>query len=77
MSNRGHIIATGQRGDNADIVIWDFAAKKAAFRLSEHDHEVAVLDFSHDDKLLVSAGNQLDGKMFIWDTASGNIVSSL
>lgn len=77
LSNQGHLIATGQRGDNTDIIIWDYAQKKAVFRLSEHDYEVTHLDFSHDDKLLLSTGNQLDGKLFIWDTSSGHIVSSL
>lgn len=45
------------------------------FRLSEHDHEVSHVDFSNDDKLLVSTGNQLDGKLFIWNTSNGHIVS--
>jgi len=45
--------------------------------LSEHDHEVTALAFSHDDRLLLSCGNTLDGKMFIWNTANGHIVSSL
>ena len=45
--------------------------------MSEHDYAVNNLAFSHDDKLLISAGNQLDGKLFIWNTSNGNIVSSL
>jgi WD40 repeat protein len=67
----------GQRGDNADIVLWDYASKRALFRLSEHDYEVTHLDFSHDDRLLISTGNQLDGKMFIWNALNGFIVSSV
>lgn len=62
------MIATGQRGDNSDIVIWNYNAKRAMFRLSEHDYEVSMIDFSYDDRLLLSIGNQLDGKLFIWDT---------
>lgn len=38
---------------------------------------MSFLDFSHDDRLLLSTGSQLDGKLFIWDTATGHIVSSL
>ena len=68
---------TGQKGDNSDVVIWDYTAKKAIYRLSEHDHAVTHLAFSHDDKLLISVGSQLDGKMFIWNTSNGYIVSSL
>lgn len=58
-------------------MIWDFANKKAIYRLSEHDHEVALVSFSHDDRLLLSCGNALDGKLFVWNTANGHIVSSL
>lgn len=67
----------GQKGDNADIVLWDYTTKRAIFRLSEHDYEVSHLDFSHDDRLLISTGSQLDGKAFIWDTQNGFIVSSI
>jgi WD40 repeat protein len=70
-------LASGQRGDNSDILLWDYATKKALFRLSEHDNEVSCIDFSHDDRILVSSGNQLDGKMFIWDTSNGFIISSI
>jgi WD40 repeat protein len=77
VSNNGALLASGQRGDNSDIVVWDYASKKAIFRLSEHDHEVTLLAFSHDDRLLLSTGNSLDGKLFIWNTQNGHIVSSL
>ena len=51
------MLASGQRGDNSDVVVWNFENKKAIFRLSEHDHEVTHVDFSHDDRLLISCGN--------------------
>lgn len=71
------MLASGQRGENSDIVLWDFNEYKAIFRLSEHDHEVTAVSFSYDDKLLLSCGNTLDGKLFIWNTKNGHIVSSL
>ena len=46
ISNSGHLLASGQRGENADVVIWDFQQKKAIYRLSEHDYEVTLLSFS-------------------------------
>lgn len=76
VSNSGALLATGQRGDNSDIIIWDYESKKAIFRLSEHDNAVQVLEFSHDDRILISVGSSLDGKMFLWDTANGYIISS-
>lgn len=77
ISHTGNMIATGQKGDNADILLWDYANRQALFRLSEHDHEVTNVEFSNDDNLLLSTGNQLDGKLFIWDTSNGYIVTSV
>jgi WD40 repeat protein len=77
ISNQGNLIASGQRGDNSDVVLWDYQSKRALFRLSEHDYEVSNLAFSHDDLLLITTGNSLDGKLFIWNTTNGHIISSL
>ncbi len=77
LSCNGKMIASGQRGDSSDILIWDYENKKAVFRLSEHDQQVDCLHFSHDDLLLISSGSQLDGKLFIWDTSNGYIVTSM
>jgi len=38
---------------------------------------VTNLCFSHDDRLLLSTGNTLDGNLFIWNMKNGHIVSSL
>ena len=46
VSNSGSMLASGQRGENSDIVVWDFANKRAIYRLSEHDYEVCMLSFS-------------------------------
>jgi WD40 repeat protein len=48
--------------------MWDYNTKRALYRLSEHDYEVSNLAFSHDDLLLITTGNSLDGKLFIWNT---------
>jgi len=57
VSNQGGLLASGQKGDNSDILIWDYTTKKALFRLSEHDKEICHLDFSNDDRLLISTGS--------------------
>jgi WD40 repeat protein len=78
LSPSGRLIASGQRGYNADVIVWDFEnGGRILFRFGEHDHEVSVLDFSHDSRLLLSAGNATDGKLFIWDMFTGCIVTSL
>jgi WD40 repeat protein len=76
VSNSGRLLASGQKGNNSDVLVWDYAGGKVLYKLSEHDHEVAVVRFSHDDRLLYSCGNFLDKKMFVWDTKTGNIVAS-
>jgi len=43
ISNDGSLLASGQVGDNSDVVIWDYATKRATFRLSEHDYSVTNL----------------------------------
>lgn len=75
-SPEANLLASGQTGKNADLLIWDYARRSVAFRLSEHDFGVACVAFSHDGKLLASVGNERDRKMIIWDTSSGCIVSS-
>ncbi|KAH8044466.1 WD repeat-containing protein [Aureococcus anophagefferens] len=38
MSAKGALVASGQRGENADAIVWDYERKSLLFRLSEHDH---------------------------------------
>lgn len=45
------------------------------YRLSEHDHGVAFVAFSHDDRLLCSGGVPEDGKILVWDMSNGCIVA--
>jgi cilia- and flagella-associated protein 52 len=77
ISPSGNFVASGQKGYNADVLVWDFASKKVKFQFSEHDHEIRCLDFSHDDRLLCSCGSPADNKMFIWDCYTGYIVASV
>lgn len=76
MSNKGELVASGQRGNNSDVLIWNFKSGTPKFKLSEHDYEVSCVSFSNDDRLLLSCGNFMDKKVFIWDAASGCIVAS-
>ena len=57
-------------------MVWDFEKKSLRFKFSEHDHAVQCVAFSHDDKLLLSCGNTLDGKVFFWDMNTGCVVTS-
>ncbi|RHY34592.1 hypothetical protein DYB32_000807, partial [Aphanomyces invadans] len=76
MSPTGRYLASGQAGSNADILVWDYASRQLLFRLSEHDFGINAVAFSHDEKLLVSVGNERDARIFLWDMANGNIVTT-
>ena len=77
ISHNGKLLASGQKGDNSDVLVWAFDQGKLMYKLSEHDYAITTLDFSHDDRLLISCGSQLDGKLFIWDMSNGYIVSTI
>lgn len=76
VANHANLIATGQVGNNSDVLVWDFAQGKILFRLSEHDYEVSCVEFSHNDRLLLSIGNFMDKRLFVWDNLTGFIVGS-
>jgi WD40 repeat protein len=76
VSHNGRLIASGQKGENSDILVWDYQTRRKLFTLSEHDYSVTIMKFSNDDSLLYSNGNISDKKIFIWDMRTGNIVSS-
>lgn len=76
LSNDGKLIATGQRGENADIFIWDFETRRVLYKFEEHDKMVQALAFSTDGKLLASVGGPEDGNLIVWDMSNGCIVSS-
>ncbi|CAM9424407.1 unnamed protein product, partial [Phaeothamnion confervicola] len=52
----------------SDIVVWDVAARRVLYRLSEHDGGVSAVAFSHDERLLLTTGG---GKLACWDMSTG------
>eukprot|EP00391_Amoebophrya_sp_Ameob2_P010730 CAMPEP_0178982128 /NCGR_PEP_ID=MMETSP0795-20121207/327_1 /TAXON_ID=88552 /ORGANISM="Amoebophrya sp., Strain Ameob2" /LENGTH=619 /DNA_ID=CAMNT_0020672745 /DNA_START=137 /DNA_END=1996 /DNA_ORIENTATION=+ len=75
VSHDGRMLASGQQGKNADVVLWDFGSGELKFRFQEHDYGVQRVAFSHDDSLLVSTGYRDDARLFAWDTHTGLIVA--
>lgn len=57
------------------MIVWSFQERSLLYRLAEHDHGVAFVDFSHDDRLLLSGGVPEDRKILIWDMSNGCIVA--
>ena len=56
VSHGGDLLASGEMGDAADVIVWEFGRKTPRFRFQEHDYRVECLAFSHDDRLLCSMG---------------------
>jgi WD40 repeat protein len=59
MSPNGAMLATGQKGKNSDVIIWNTQTLTQQFRFQEHDFEVVAVAFSHDSKLLATIGNEV------------------
>mmetsp|Transcript_11379 Transcript_11379/g.35970 ORF Transcript_11379/g.35970 Transcript_11379/m.35970 type:complete len:164 (+) Transcript_11379:51-542(+) len=77
VSSTCKFLATGQTGRNPDVLLRDGATGEILYRLSEHDDGLQCLAFTEDERLLVSIGRERQQqKIFIWDTATGCIVSS-
>ncbi|WIA35292.1 hypothetical protein OEZ86_003749 [Tetradesmus obliquus] len=70
------MLATGQRGQNSDVVVWDTKQLAQKFRFQEHDFEICALAFSKDERLLATVGNERERRLFVLDTATGKIVSN-
>lgn len=73
LSPKGRMIAAGEDGVRSDVVVWKAADRSLLFRFSEHDNGVLCLAFSQDERLLATYGKE--GRLIIWDMASGNIVT--
>ena len=76
LSRSGQLIASGQKGENADVFIWDYATQKVMHRFEEHDFGIQSIAFSEDEKLFASIGNEEDGKLIVWDLSNGCILAS-
>ena len=76
LSRKGNFFASGQRGENCNVYVWDFKFSKLLYSLEEHDQCVQCVAFSDDEKLLVSIGSSEDRKIVAWDMSNGCIVAS-
>uniref|UniRef100_H3CIU6 Cilia- and flagella-associated protein 52 n=1 Tax=Tetraodon nigroviridis TaxID=99883 RepID=H3CIU6_TETNG len=73
VSRSGSYVASGQVdcvGFKAAIIIWDYAQRGIYAQLLLHEAKVEAVDFSPDEKYLVSLGGQDDGRVVVWNVAS-------
>ncbi|XP_008276703.1 cilia- and flagella-associated protein 52 [Stegastes partitus] len=70
VSKSGSYIASGQvnfMGFKASVIIWDYAQRTVYAELLHHKAKVEALDFSPNDKYLVSLGGQSDDSIIVWN----------
>ncbi len=44
--------------------------------LKGHSFAVNAVEFSHDSRLLASVGSEVDGRLNVWEWATGNLAAS-
>ncbi|CAD7696135.1 unnamed protein product [Ostreobium quekettii] len=74
ISRSGKYLASGQvtyMGFTADIIVWDMEARALLHRMSLHKVKVQALDFSFDERRLVSLGGQDDNSLVLWNVETG------
>jgi WD40 repeat protein len=78
LSKSGRYLASGQKtfsGFKADIIIWDLTTLSLIHRFSIHKVIIQSLDFSFNDKYLVSVGGRDDNNLIVWDVHTGKALS--
>eukprot|EP01038_Epipyxis_sp_PR26KG_P004495 gene4495-6351_t len=76
LSRSGKYIGSGQKGDQSNVIIWDYDSQSIIYCFEEHDHMIQSLAFSDDEKIFASLGNEMDDKLIIWDLSNGYIIAS-
>ncbi len=74
LSSQGRLIASGQKGERSDVVVWDYDSRSLLYRFEEHDGAIQALAFSDDERILATVGT--DNNMILWDMSNGCIIIS-
>jgi len=77
VSKSGNLLASGQKtfmGFPADVIIWDFNARREIHRLSLHKVAVTSLAFSYNEMYLATLGGQDDNSLVVWEVETGQAV---
>jgi WD40 repeat protein len=76
MSSSGRFLISAQTGENADVIVWDWASRQLIYRMQEHDHGVLHVSITDDERFLLTVGVTGDDKMVVWDLTTGCIVAN-
>jgi WD40 repeat protein len=75
-SSSGRLLASGEQGDRADVLVWNAKTGNIVFRLQDHMGSVDHVAFSPDDLLLASVGEaSKDALIVFWDISTGKVVN--
>ena len=58
------------------MLVWDVKTGMLMSELKGHSFAVNAVDFSHDSRLLASVGSEVDGRLNVWEWATGNLAAS-
>ena len=76
ITNSGKRVVTAQvSGSSPDVVVWCTETERILFRITEHDHGVAAIAVTQDDRLLLTVGNHQDRRVVVWDMSTGGMVA--
>mmetsp|Transcript_51285 Transcript_51285/g.111311 ORF Transcript_51285/g.111311 Transcript_51285/m.111311 type:complete len:613 (+) Transcript_51285:37-1875(+) len=75
ISRSGEMAASGQQGENADVILWNLRSRSQMYCFQEQDHGIDCVCFTHDDRYLCSCGDIVDQRVFVYDTSSGLIIA--
>ena len=75
--SKGTLIASGERGDNPKIHVWDVHTLKTIHIFNgEHKSDIYLLEFIKNDTYLISCSLRADTPVVVHDVESGSIVFS-
>jgi WD40 repeat protein len=67
ISKDGRYLATGERGHQPSIIIWNILKHEKVVTLTGHKNGVGCLAFSPNGRYLVSVGFKPDKQLILWD----------
>ncbi len=75
--SKGTLVASGERGDNPKIHLWDVHTLKTIHVFQgEHKSDIYLLEFIKDDKYLVSCSLRTNTPLIVHDVETRGIVFS-
>ncbi|CAK8688407.1 unnamed protein product [Clavelina lepadiformis] len=72
----GKFIATGESGKNPLVRLFSLIDRRQVAEFGEHEEEVSCVGFTPNGNYIISAGNEFDFKLIVWDRKNENLFTS-